>query len=103
MVLPIREVGQLAELTAEEKAELMDLLVKCQAVLQKVMTPAGFNMGINLGRAAGAGIPTHLHFHIVPRWDGDHNFMPVVADTRVLPQALDDLWLRLKPVFAEIK
>jgi len=103
MVLPNREVGQLAELTTEERAEMMDLLVKCQSVLQKVMTPSGFNMGINLGRAAGAGIPTHLHFHIVPRWDGDHNFMPVIADTHVLPQALDDLWLRLKPVFAELK
>ena len=102
MVLPNREVGQLAELTIEERTEMMDLLVKCQSVLHKVMTPAGFNMGINLGRAAGAGIPTHLHFHIVPRWDGDHNFMPVIADTHVLPQALDDLWLRLKPVFDEI-
>jgi len=103
MVLPNREVGQLAELTIEERAEMMDLLVKCQSVLQKVMTPSGFNMGINLGRAAGAGIPTQLHFHIVPRWDGDHNFMPVIADTHVLPQALDDLWLRLKPVFTELK
>ena len=101
MVLPNREVGQLNELTADERLEVMDLLVKCQSVLQKVMNPAGFNMGINLGRAAGAGIPTHLHFHIVPRWDGDHNFMPVVADTHVLPQALSELWLRLKPVFDE--
>ena len=101
MVLPNREVGELAQLTSDERAEMMDLLVKCQSVLQKVMTPSGFNMGINLGRAAGAGIPTHLHFHIVPRWDGDHNFMPVVADTHVLPQALSELWLRLKPVFDE--
>jgi ATP adenylyltransferase len=100
MVLPNREVGELAELTAEERAEMMDLLVRCQAVLQKVMSPAGFNMGLNLGKAAGAGIPTHLHFHIVPRWEGDHNFMPVIGDTRVLPQALAELWTRLKPVFA---
>ena len=100
MVLPNREVGELADLTAAERAEMMDLLVRCQAVLQKVMSPAGFNMGLNLGKAAGAGIPTHLHFHIVPRWDGDHNFMPVIGDTRVLPQALSELWTRLKPVFA---
>ena len=100
MVLPNREVGDLALLTAEERAEMMDLLVKCQAVLTKVMSPAGFNMGLNLGKAAGAGIPTHLHFHVVPRWDGDHNFMPVIADTRVLPQALAELWARLKPAFA---
>jgi len=99
MVLPNREVGQLAELTVEERNEMMELMVRCQAVLQKVMSPSGFNMGINLGRAAGAGIPTHLHFHIVPRWDGDHNFMPVIADTRVLPQALTELWERLAPEF----
>ncbi len=100
MVLPNREVAALADLTAAERLELMDLLVRCQAVLQQVMQPAGFNIGLNLGKAAGAGIPTHLHFHIVPRWDGDHNFMPVLADTRVLPQALGELWARLKPAFA---
>jgi ATP adenylyltransferase len=100
MVLPNREVGELSELTSDERAELMDLLVLCQRVLQQVMSPAGFNVGLNLGKAAGAGIPTHLHFHIVPRWDGDHNFMPVIADTRVLPQALAELWARLKPAFA---
>jgi ATP adenylyltransferase len=100
MVLPNREVGELSELTSDERAELMDLLVLCQRVLQQVMSPAGFNVGLNLGKAAGAGIPTHLHFHVVPRWDGDHNFMPVIADTRVLPQALAELWARLKPAFA---
>jgi len=99
MVLPNREVAALADLSAAERLELMDLLVRCQAVLTKVMQPAGFNIGLNLGKAAGAGIPTHLHFHIVPRWDGDHNFMPVLADTRVLPQALAELWARLKPAF----
>jgi ATP adenylyltransferase len=100
MVLPNREVGELSELTSDERAELMDLLVLCQRVLQQVMSPAGFNVGLNLGKAAGAGIPTHLHFHVVPRWDGDHNFMPVIADTRVLPQALAELWACLKPAFA---
>lgn len=100
MVLPNREVAELGDLTAAERAEMMDLLVRCQSVLQQVMNPSGFNMGLNLGKAAGAGIPTHLHFHVVPRWDGDHNFMPVIADTRVLPQALSELWSRLKPAFA---
>ena len=86
-------------LTAAERTEMMDLLVRCQAVLTKVMQPAGFNIGLNLGKAAGAGIPTHLHFHIVPRWDGDHNFMPVVADTRLLSQSLSDLWEKLSSAF----
>ncbi|MGA0134019.1 MAG: HIT family protein [Opitutales bacterium] len=99
MVLPNREVGELVDLTAAERAEMMDLLVRCQSVLQKVMNPAGFNLGLNLGKAAGAGIPTHLHFHVVPRWEGDHNFMPVTADTRLLPQALSELWERLAGAF----
>lgn len=100
MVLPNREVGALAELTAPERQEMMELLVRCQAVLTKVMKPAGFNMGINLGKAAGAGIPSHLHFHVVPRWEGDQNFMPVTAETHILPQALEDLWARLQPEFS---
>ena len=100
MVLPNREVADLADLTPAERAEMMDLLVRCQAVLRQVMNPSGFNIGLNLGKAAGAGIPTHLHFHVVPRWDGDHNFMPVIADTRILPQALAELWARLRPAFA---
>lgn len=100
MVLPNREVGELAELTEAERNEMMALLVRCQQVLTKVMNPAGFNMGLNLGKAAGAGIPMHLHFHVVPRWDGDQNFMPVIAETNILPQALDDLWARLQPEFA---
>jgi ATP adenylyltransferase len=102
MVLPNREVGELAALTAEERVELMDLLVRCQAVLTKVMQPSGFNMGLNLGKAAGAGIPRHLHFHVVPRWEGDQNFMPVLAETHILPQALADLWARLQPEFAAV-
>ncbi|GDY17618.1 hydrolase [Verrucomicrobiota bacterium] len=102
MVLPNREVGELAALTAEERVELMDLLVRCQAVLTKVMQPSGFNMGLNLGKSAGAGIPMHLHFHVVPRWEGDQNFMPVLAETHILPQALADLWARLQPEFAAV-
>ena len=102
MILPNRQVAQLAECDAAERAELMDTIILCQSVLTKVMKPAGFNMGLNLGRPAGAGIPAHLHFHIVPRWEGDHNFMPVIADTHILPQALTDIWERLQPEFAAL-
>lgn len=96
LAIPYREVGQLADLDTEERAELMDTLVRGQDILQRALKPDGFNVGFNFGRAAGAGIPTHLHAHIVPRWNGDHNFMPVIGDTRVLPQSLDGMWERLK-------
>ena len=96
MAIPFREVGTLAELTSAERADLMDAIVKGQDILTKALKPEGFNIGFNFGRAAGAGIPRHLHAHIVPRWVGDVNFMPVVADTKVLPVALDVLWERLR-------
>jgi len=99
MVLPNREVADLADLSIEERAELLDLVIRSQAALTAVMRPAGFNIGLNLGKVAGAGVPQHLHAHIVPRWEGDHNFMPVTADTHVLPQALDELWERLTAAF----
>lgn len=99
MVLPNREVGDLAELDAAERAEAMELLVRCQSVLTSVMKAAGFNVGLNVGRVAGAGLPGHLHFHVVPRWEGDHNFMPVVADTRLLSQSLSELWEKLSAAF----
>lgn len=99
MVLPNREVADLAQLSAEERAEFLELVIRAQSALGAVMRPAGFNIGINLGKVAGAGIPQHLHAHIVPRWEGDHNFMPVTADTHVLPQALDELWERLVAAF----
>jgi len=99
MVLPNREVGQLGDLQPEERVALLDLLIKAQAVLTKVLNPGGFNIGLNLGKVAGAGIPSHLHFHIVPRWEGDQNFMPVIAETQLLPQALDELWVLLHAEF----
>ncbi len=92
MAIPYREVPTLAELTAAERADLMDAIIKGQDILTKAIKPDGFNIGFNFGRTAGAGIPRHLHAHIVPRWLGDVNFMPVVADTKVLPVALDSLW-----------
>jgi ATP adenylyltransferase len=89
MVAPFRHVGTLEALTPEEMLELMQLARRTVAAQTTAMTPDGFNIGLNLGKVAGAGIADHLHLHVVPRWEGDTNFMPVVADTRVIPQALE--------------
>ncbi len=89
MVVPYRHIGDIAELSAEERIELMDLTIKAKEVLKKVMNPEGFNIGFNLGLPAGAGVADHIHQHIVPRWNGDTNFMPVLGNTRVVPEALD--------------
>lgn len=99
MVLPNREVGELADLTSDERAEFLDLIIRAQQALNTAMQPGGFNIGINVGKIAGAGIPQHLHAHIVPRWDGDHNFMPVTAETHILPQALEELWEKIRVAF----
>lgn len=99
MVAPYRHVARLADLTPEERLETMDLLDLSVAALTSAIRPEGFNVGINLGRVAGAGLETHLHTHIVPRWNGDTNFMPVIGDTKVIPQALDDLWVTLRAAF----
>ncbi len=100
MVIPFREVASLPELSQEERHELMDLLVLAEELLREAMQPDGFNIGFNFGRPAGAGIPQHLHGHIVPRWDGDTNFMPVIGKTRTLPQALEQTWEHLRTVLA---
>ena len=89
LISPYRHVGDLAELTVEERHELMDLCVDCRKVLQAAMAPAAFNVGFNLGAAAGAGVADHIHMHIVPRWVGDTNFMPVLADTRCVPETIE--------------
>ncbi len=99
MVVPTRHVSDLGELTAPEHAALFELVRDACAVLQKAVNAEGLNVGLNLGAAAGAGIAEHLHVHIVPRWRGDHNFMPVIADVSVMPEALDDTWARLEPLF----
>jgi ATP adenylyltransferase len=95
MAVPNRKVGELSELTAEEKLELLDLAELGQRILRKVVRAQGFNVGLNLGKCAGAGVADHLHLHIVPRWEGDHNFMPVLADTRILPDAIAHLYQKL--------
>ena len=96
MVLPYRQVSGLEELTDDEMLELMQCARRCMAALKATMRPDGFNVGFNLGKVAGAGIVEHLHLHIVPRWNGDTNFMPVLAGTTVLPQALEDVAARLR-------
>jgi ATP adenylyltransferase len=99
MVIPRRHVSDLAALPAEEWAALQDLLRRAAAVLQATYRPEGINVGMNLGRAAGAGIDAHLHWHLVPRWLGDNNFMPVLADIRVMVDHLDTTWEKLRAGF----
>lgn len=94
LAIPFREVVGLEELTPEESADLMATIVKGKRLLNAALRPDGMNIGFNLGSAAGGSIP-HLHGHLVPRWNGDNNFMPVIGQTRVLPQALDSTWARL--------
>lgn len=92
LVAPRRHVGELNQLAPHEHVECMECLGRLAGVFRELMKAEGFNIGVNLGRVAGAGLPGHLHWHLVPRWSGDHNFMGVVADTRVIPQSLDALW-----------
>jgi len=96
MVAPYRHAGHLEDLTEEESREHLDLVKLGIKLLTQVINPAGFNIGMNLGKVAGAGIDDHLHTHIVPRWQGDTNFMPVVSNTRVLPEALAANYSKLK-------
>ena len=102
LVLPYREVGDLTDLSVEERSDLIELTTTGRVLLEKAIHPEGFNIGLNLGEAGGAGIPRHLHFHIVPRWKKDCNFMPVLADTSVLPIALEELWERLRRAVNEV-
>jgi ATP adenylyltransferase len=99
LIVPLRHVGDLEDVTAEENAELQALLQRSIGALRRTSEPHGFNVGLNLGRIAGAGLPGHLHWHVVPRWSGDSNFMPVVGETRVLPELLAETYRRLKPGF----
>ncbi len=96
MTVPYKETPDLSGLTDEEVTDLWRLTRRCIEALTTVMKPDGFNVGINLGKAAGAGIEEHLHIHVVPRWKGDINFMPVITNTTVLPEALKDVAARLR-------
>jgi ATP adenylyltransferase len=99
MIAPYRHVGEIENLIPQEMTEGNELLKRCILALRQVMAPHGFNIGINLGRVAGAGIVDHVHQHIVPRWNGDTNFMPVIADTKVISESLAEGWRRLKEAF----
>lgn len=99
LIVPTAHVASLEDLDTDTLTELM-LLVNCSlAVLRAAYHPDGFNLGANLGRAAGAGVADHVHLHLIPRWNGDTNFMPIVAETRVLPETLDQTYARLRPLF----
>ena len=99
MVAPYRHVASLEELTDEERHEHFNIVSRSVKILREVFNPAGFNIGMNLSRVAGAGIDDHIHTHIVPRWQGDTNFMPVIADVRVMPEALAETYDKLKGKF----
>jgi ATP adenylyltransferase len=92
LIAPRRHVGDLTAMTREEHVECVELLATLSRVYREMLNAEGFNVGLNLGRVAGAGLPGHLHWHLVPRWAGDNNFMPVLAGTRVIPQSLEALW-----------
>ncbi len=96
MVAPFRHVASLGDLAPEERSDLMELLAQAEAVLVRAYEPHGMNVGINMGHCAGAGVPGHVHVHIVPRWEGDTNFTSVVGETRVLPELLDETYTRLQ-------
>jgi ATP adenylyltransferase len=101
MVIPYRHQASLAALSTEEVNEMMALAQRTERVLGELYHPQGMNFGLNLGRAAGAGVAEHLHLHALPRWAGDSNFMTVLGETRVLPEALEITWQRMRAAFAE--
>lgn len=99
LVAPARHEGELAALSGSESAALMEHIKKSVAILKKHLRPDGFNIGLNLGSVAGAGLADHLHFHVVPRWNDDHNFMTVISEIRTIPQHIDDTFDMLLPDF----
>lgn len=99
LVAPVRHAGDITELQREENLALMTMLQHCCRILRSHLQPHGFNIGLNLGSVAGAGIEDHLHFHVVPRWEGDHNFMTVTAEIRAIPQHIDHTFDQLLPDF----
>lgn len=102
LISPKRHVADFEELTTDEHSDLFTLISSSISILKQALTPDGFNCGLNLGESAGAGIASHLHFHIVPRWNGDVNFMPILSETRVIPQHLTTTLELLTPFFKKL-
>ena len=101
MVAPYKHTAEMSELTDDELLEVNQLVSQCLKWIKKAYGPDGFNIGVNLGKVSGAGIPDHIHWHIVPRWEGDTNFMTTVGEVRVLPQSLEESWERLRKVMRD--
>ena len=102
MIIPYQHISVFTELTYESLQEMMQLAQLAVAALQRAMRPDGFNLGMNIGRTAGGGIAEHLHLHIVPRWNGDTNFMPVIGNVRVLPESLERTWAKICASFSAV-
>lgn len=103
LIAPNRHVADLTDLTPQENVAIMDLLSKSCTILRSHFNPDGFNIGLNLGKTAGAGIEEHLHFHIVPRWEGDHNFITITAEVRTIPQHIEETFNQLFDDFSGIE
>jgi ATP adenylyltransferase len=99
LVAPARHLADIGELSEEEGSALAGMLARCTAILRKHLKPDGFNIGLNLGEVAGAGVASHLHWHIVPRWHGDHNFITVLAEVRTIPEHIENTFARLRQEF----
>lgn len=100
MVAPFEHIGRLQDIEPATTAEMLDLAQRAMRQIEKVYSPEGFNLGVNQGRVAGAGVEGHIHLHVVPRWAGDNNYMPVLADTRVMPQSLEETYDALEGGFS---
>jgi len=100
MVVPYRHISNFTDLTDDESLEIMSLLKKISWALTEIMKPDGYNIGSNIGRSAGAGIDEHIHFHIVPRWNGDTNFMPILGDTKLISEDIRETLMKLRKVLS---
>ena len=103
MIVPYREVARYEDLTADEQVEMARTIERCIQWIKKALNPEGFNVGMNLGKAAGAGIPRHLHLHVVPRWNGDTNFMPTIGEIKVVPEALAETYDKLRVAINQLE